>query len=164
MIKTISATKLAKRLKKEPIRIIDIRSEGEFNGEHIKGAENIPATKISNDLKYTKDDILVFSCLSGMRTRNASSLFEKLDAKEILILDGGLNAWKSTRLETVKDEQAILVRKIQTAIFMIIVIGFFMAFSMNKYFLLLSIFGGAGLFILNNLIKRNIKIPFLQTK
>ncbi|MFC4892494.1 rhodanese-like domain-containing protein [Pseudofrancisella aestuarii] len=147
MIETISATALNKRLQNEKIRIIDIRSEDEFKREHIEGAQNVPAEHVDDEFCYTNDDILVFSCMSGVRTQNCSAKFKKMHAKEVLILQGGLNAWKKEGLKTKKNEKAPLpiMRQVQIIVGSIIILGVILSYTVHHHFIILSAFFGAGL-------------------
>ena len=147
MIKTVTATQLANRLKNEKIRIIDIRSADEYARVHITGAENVTADHINDKLCYTNEDILVFSCMSGMRTQNCSTNLKKLHAKEVLILDGGLNAWKKVGLHTNKNDKAPLpiMRQVQMIVGFMVVVGVILGLTINPLFSLISGFFGAGL-------------------
>ena len=147
MIKTINATELAKRMNDEKIRIIDIRSKDEFAREHIEGAENMPAEDLNDKLSYTNDDILVFSCMSGTRTQNCSTIIKKMHAKELLILEGGLGAWKKANQKTKKNDKAPLplMRQVQIIVGFMVVLGVVLSFTVSQYFALLSGFFGAGL-------------------
>ncbi len=55
--------------------IIDVRSEGEFAGGHVKGAKNIPLPKVSGNLAKIKafKKPVVLCCASGMRSSQATS-------------------------------------------------------------------------------------------
>jgi rhodanese-related sulfurtransferase len=147
MIKTITATELATRLKNEKIKIVDIRNADEHNREHIPNAENVHADHINDKLCYTNDDVLVFSCMSGMRTQGCSANLKKLHAKEVLILDGGLNAWKKAGLETIKNEKAPLpiMRQVQVIVGFMVILGVILGLTVCPYLSLISAFFGGGL-------------------
>ena len=72
--------------------IIDVRSQGEFAGGHIKGAKNIPLTEIGNKIndinKLNKP--VIAGCASGMRSSQATSILKQngIDA-----INGG--GWQS---------------------------------------------------------------------
>lgn len=54
--------------------IIDVRSPGEFQGGHVKGAKNYPLEGVGkhfSELKK-KGKPVVFCCASGMRSGNAT--------------------------------------------------------------------------------------------
>jgi phage shock protein E len=58
--------------------LIDVRSLGEFAGEHIEGAMNIPHTIIGSELKgQAKDQTIILYCHSGARAASAKHTLEK---------------------------------------------------------------------------------------
>ena len=72
--------------------IIDVRSQGEFAGGHIKGAKNIPLNEIGskiNDIKKLNKPVIA-CCASGMRSSQATSILKKTG---IEVINGG--GWKS---------------------------------------------------------------------
>jgi phage shock protein E len=71
--------------------IIDVRTKGEFNGGHIKGAINIPLDSLqSNMSKIKKDKPVITCCASGMRSGAAKSM---LKANGYEVYNGG--GWMS---------------------------------------------------------------------
>jgi rhodanese-related sulfurtransferase len=56
--------------------IIDVRSKGEFDGGHIKGALNLPLDQLQNNLNKLKDKnkCIITCCASGMRSASARAL------------------------------------------------------------------------------------------
>jgi rhodanese-related sulfurtransferase len=72
--------------------VIDVRSQGEFAGGHIKGAKNIPLNEIDskiNDIKKLNKPVIA-CCASGMRSSQATSILKK---NGIEVINGG--GWKS---------------------------------------------------------------------
>ena len=72
--------------------VIDVRSQGEFAGGHIKGAKNIPLNDIGikiNDIKKLNKPVIA-CCASGMRSSQATSILKQngIDA-----INGG--GWQS---------------------------------------------------------------------
>lgn len=69
-----SNEQLAEAIKNGAV-IIDVRSEGEFAGGHVKGAKNIPLAKVSGQLAKIKafNKPVVLCCASGMRSSQATS-------------------------------------------------------------------------------------------
>lgn len=59
--------------------IIDVRSPGEFAGEHIKGSKNIPLGEISNKIneiiKLKKP--VITCCSSGIRSSQAATVLKQ---------------------------------------------------------------------------------------
>lgn len=72
--------------------IIDVRSQGEFAGGHIKGAKNIPLNEIGNKINDIKklNKPVITCCASGMRSSQATSILKQngIDA-----INGG--GWQS---------------------------------------------------------------------
>ncbi len=61
-----------KELAVKGAQIIDVRTPGEFNSGHIKGALNIPLDSLSLQLsKLKKDSVVITCCASGMRSASA---------------------------------------------------------------------------------------------
>jgi thioredoxin len=77
-------------------QLIDVRTEDEFNGGHIKNAKNIDWNGNDFDAQLTSLDktkpLLVY-CLSGGRSKKAAAKLNELGFKEVLELDGGYLAW-----------------------------------------------------------------------
>lgn len=68
-----------KALQQQGAVIIDVRTPGEFNGGHIKGAINIPVDSIRskiNDIKK-KGKPVITCCASGMRSGSATSMLKQ---------------------------------------------------------------------------------------
>lgn len=58
--------------------LIDVRTQGEFEGGHVKGSINIPLNTLSNKLgKLKKDKTIVVFCASGMRSSQAKGILTK---------------------------------------------------------------------------------------
>lgn len=63
--------------------VIDVRSEGEYAGGHVKQSKNIPLNKLSNQLasikKMNKEVVCV--CASGMRSSQATNFLNQNGVK-----------------------------------------------------------------------------------
>jgi rhodanese-related sulfurtransferase len=72
--------------------IIDVRSQGEFAGGHIKGAKNIPLNEIGNKINDIKklNKPVIACCASGMRSSQATSILKQ---NGIEAINGG--GWQS---------------------------------------------------------------------
>lgn len=76
-------------LVKEGAIIIDVRSKGEFAGEHIQGSVNIPLDQLRNSLGKLKDKNkpIITCCASGMRSASAKTLLKS--AGYLQVYNGG---------------------------------------------------------------------------
>lgn len=73
-----------KELLQNGAMIVDVRSKGEYQGGHVKGAINVPLNNLQNYLpKLKKDKTIITCCASGMRSASAKNIlnsngFEKV--------------------------------------------------------------------------------------
>jgi phage shock protein E len=74
---------------KQGAKVIDVRSEGEFQGGHLPGAINIPLDRLSDEigrLAPDKDQPLLLHFLSGARSGMGKSRLQKLGYRHVLNL------------------------------------------------------------------------------
>lgn len=65
-------------------QIIDVRTESEFRGGHIKGSKNIPLATIKNHLsQLDKSKPVITCCASGMRSASARSILKSNGFSEV---------------------------------------------------------------------------------
>lgn len=75
-------------------QLIDVRTPGEYKGNHIKGFKNLPLQQLGNRTgELSKDKGVVVICQSGMRSSQASKLLKKAGFKNITNVKGGMSAW-----------------------------------------------------------------------
>lgn len=89
----------------ENARLIDVRSENEFNAGHLKGAQLIPHTEIGKKIQSIapdKDTPLYLYCRSGRRVGIAIDALKKLGYKKLYNLGGMEEARQKTDLPIVK--------------------------------------------------------------
>lgn len=89
----ITPVELAKLLKGENCTLIDIREPQEHARGKIEGALNIPMKELV--LNKIPDDgrKIVFHCKSGKRTQMAAGHLVHWAGRDILLLEGGIEAW-----------------------------------------------------------------------
>ena len=75
--------------------LLDVRSEGEYNEEHIEGALNIPDDELGEraaDELPDKNALILIYCRSGRRSANAAN--ELIDSGYKNVYDfGGIIDW-----------------------------------------------------------------------
>ncbi len=71
--------------------LIDVRSQGEFAGGHIRGARNVPVGDLGSRIEDVTQDTVVVYCASGMRSANAARVLTAA-GKEVVDL-GGMGNW-----------------------------------------------------------------------
>jgi len=91
----ITTTELKTKLTNKHIQFIDVRTPGEFKGNHIRGFHNIPlqqlAQKAEKELSKEKEVIVI--CQSGMRSGQASKILKKLGFSQVTNVKGGMSTW-----------------------------------------------------------------------
>lgn len=122
---TLSANQVAEKMSQGAI-LMDIRSLDEYRRKHIDGAMCLPPDELKNQ-PFMDGSVVIFHCLSGMRTRqNAPLLGSCAKNCEAYLLDGGLNAWEKAGLpvETASKGASLdIMRQVQLIAGMLIVLG-----------------------------------------
>lgn len=73
-----------RELLKNGAQIIDVRTKGEFQSGHIKGAINIPLQSLESNLnKIKKDKPVITCCASGMRSASAKGILKSNGFQEV---------------------------------------------------------------------------------
>lgn len=94
-VRHISTIELKNELNDKSKQFIDVRTPGEFKGNHIRGFKNIPLHQLAQKSKeLSKDKEVVVICQSGMRSQKASKELKKLGFTNITNVKGGVSAWK----------------------------------------------------------------------
>ena len=99
---SIKVVDLLKRIDRgETLRILDVRSEGEFAAGHVPGAVNIPFTKLPSrmeDVPGTAGDELILYCGHGPRAYIAATALRQGGRNRIVYLSGHWAAWQDAGL------------------------------------------------------------------
>ena len=78
--------------------ILDVRTQGEYDAEHICNATLIPLDELQSRLNelypYNNTEIIVY-CQSGFRSANASQILDINGFMKVYNIEGGISAWKS---------------------------------------------------------------------
>lgn len=85
--------------------VLDVRDPDEFATGHLRDAKNIPLKELSTrvgELEKFKAKPVIVVCTAGIHSARASSILQKAGFAEVFGLDGGLVAWKTQGLPTVK--------------------------------------------------------------
>jgi rhodanese-related sulfurtransferase len=91
----ISTTELKAELNDKDKQYVDVRTPGEFKGNHIKGFKNIPLHQLSQkaEKELSKEKEVIVICQSGMRSGQASKVLKKLGFSKVTNVKGGMSAW-----------------------------------------------------------------------
>ncbi len=77
--------------------IVDVRSQGEYDRDHIPGAVHIPFYAIGsglNDIGFSKKDPLVLYCEHGPRSGIAGFLLFLSGYEKVYSLEGSMKGWR----------------------------------------------------------------------
>jgi len=147
-MQTISPSRAAELVRSGAV-MVDIREADEHARENIPGARHHALSRLDhNSPLRAGDDVLIFHCRSGARTKgNAARLAAAAPKCETFILDGGLEAWKKAGLPVALDRsQPIdLMRQVQIVAGSLVLLGAVLGYLVTPWFYGLSAFVGAGL-------------------
>lgn len=149
-LKSISPAKAAD-LVKRGARLVDIREIGEYAREHIPGAHHHALSRIDTARpSYNSNDVLIFHCRSGARTRgNASRLLTFAKECDAYVLEGGIDSWKKAGLPVKVDRSQPIdvMRQMQIGAGGLVLVGVLLGHFVAPPFYVLSGFVGAGLLL-----------------
>ncbi len=100
-VKNINTTELQEMIAGEEIELIDVREEGEFSGDHIKNASNIPMSLVPlklEEIDFSKKVVLY--CRSGARSFMVANSIDQ-DDRDMYNLDGGMMAVENNAKELI---------------------------------------------------------------
>ncbi|MGK9174000.1 rhodanese family protein [Yokenella regensburgei] len=139
-------------LARQNIGVLDIRSREEWAREHLAGSVSVPLGENGfderPDLRINASDVVVFHCQSGMRTaRHADTLAALVAPASVLIMEGGINAWKKAGYPTqVNRKQPLpLMRQVQIIAGTLTLSGTLAGTLLSPWFYLIPGFVGTGL-------------------
>lgn len=87
------------------VRVLDVRTPGEFAARHIPGSYNVPLPDLSeHQAELTASDAgpVVLVCESGRRAGMAEQQLVEAGLGRIHVLDGGVAAWERSGRELAK--------------------------------------------------------------
>lgn len=83
------------------VRVIDVRTPGEFESVHIPGAYNVPLDLLRehrDEFLAHLDEDIVLVCRSGQRASQAEETLRIAGLCNVHILEGGMTAWDAQGL------------------------------------------------------------------
>lgn len=89
------------RVERSDLRVIDVRTPGEFAAGHIAGAYNVPLPELEGhraELHQAGSGPVVLICKSGRRASAGQAGLHKAGMVDVHVLEGGMDAWQSAAL------------------------------------------------------------------
>jgi rhodanese-related sulfurtransferase len=102
---TIDAHRLRELMLGDPaLRILDVRTGGEFDAVHIPGAYNVPLDTLGEHVQDLADveHPVVLVCKSGARAGQAHSKLTGAGKQRLHLLEGGMDAWEAAGGDVVR--------------------------------------------------------------
>lgn len=78
------------------VKLLDVRTPGEFQSGHIDGSVNVPLDQIDSNVRRIVDGAegrMVVICQAGGRASEAAGKLSAAGASDVVVLDQGMNAW-----------------------------------------------------------------------
>jgi rhodanese-related sulfurtransferase len=78
------------------LRLLDVRTPGEFQSGHIAGAVNVPLDQVipnARKIASAASGRVVVICQAGQRAAQAADKLAAAGADDLAVLDDGMNAW-----------------------------------------------------------------------
>lgn len=101
----VTTSEAVRLINREKAVLIDVSEPEEFAAGHAAGARNLPVAQIAAGAKAlpsNKKLPLVLLCASGARAGRAANQLQKLGHEQIVVLAGGLRAWREANLPVEK--------------------------------------------------------------
>ena len=145
----VSVTELADLLGRDSeIRLLDVRTPGEFESAHIFGAYNVPIDSLSEHAREiaTVNDPIVLVCQSGQRARKAEDALRGAGMPNLHVLDGGVSAWVAAGQPVTRGTPRMsLERQVRIVAGSLAAVGGLLAVSVDPMFAWIPAVIGSGL-------------------
>jgi rhodanese-related sulfurtransferase len=90
-------------MNQEKAQVIDIRDKNDFKAGHITGAISVSMSEISDKKTiFSEDKPIVVVCKLGQTAQTAASILKKQGYNKVVVLAGGITAWKAEGLPVIK--------------------------------------------------------------
>lgn len=147
--KTVDTAQIRALRESDPqIRLIDVRTPGEFASAHIPGSYNVPLDLLRehrSELTASHGDPVVLVCASGARADQARTLLETAGLDRLSVLRGGITGWENEGGELNRGRGTwAMERQVRLAAGLLVLIGV-VASTAYKPLKWIAGFVGAGL-------------------
>jgi rhodanese-related sulfurtransferase len=131
------------------VRLLDVRTPGEYETAHIRGAYNVPLDTLGEhgpELRATVTEPVVLVCQSGQRARKAEDALKSAGMPNLHVLDGGVNGWVAAGNPVIRGARRIsLERQVRILAGALAASGALLGLLFNPLWALLPAFVGTGL-------------------
>ena len=146
----IAPDELAQVLQAHPeVRLLDVRTPGEYETAHIRGAYNVPLDHLGehgDEIRASVNDPVVLICQSGQRAKKAEAALAAAGMPNVHVLAGGVSGWMSAGKPVVRGKVRMsLERQVRIVAGALAATGGLLALAINPMFAILPAFVGSGL-------------------
>lgn len=131
------------------VRLMDVRTAGEYESVHIRGAYNVPLSTLeehTDEVRVMADVPVVLVCQSGARAHRAEQALAAAGMPNLHVLHGGMNGWMAAQLPVQRGAPRLsLERQVRIVAGGLAATGGLLALLVNPLFALLPLFIGSGL-------------------
>lgn len=130
--------------------LLDVRTAGEFGYEHIEGSQCDPLDGLDAGAWGAKLDgsrRCVVLCQGGVRAQQAAQRLEAAGAKNLVVLEQGVNGWKAAGKPCLRGERRVLPldRQVRITIGLMVLAGVWLGATVGPAWYALAAFAGAGM-------------------
>jgi len=128
--------------------LVDVRDYAEYAGGRIAGSKLVPLGSLESGagtLDRSRETVLI--CRAGRRGREAAKRLSAMGFPSVMVLDGGIEAWKRAGLPLESDPHApwAIERQVRLVAGLMALAGALLAHFVHPGWIWLSGFVGAGL-------------------
>ena len=141
---------LAALIRESPgVRVLDVRSPGEYETAHIAGAYNVPLETLgehAGEIRSSVAEPVVLVCQSGQRARKAEEALAAAGMVNLYVLADGMNGWAGAGHPIMHGRKRLsLERQVRIAAGALAATGGVLALAVNPLFALIPALVGSGL-------------------
>jgi rhodanese-related sulfurtransferase len=146
-MRSIDPKQASARLASEAnVRLVDVRTPGEFAAVHAEAASNVPLDEVERRRGELGGGEVLLICKSGKRASQACEKLEAAGGGNYVVVAGGTDGWIAAGLPVVRGKGVIsLERQVRIGAGSLVLIGAALAWFVNPGWLALPAFVGAGL-------------------
>lgn len=129
-------------------QLADVREKAEWDAERLEGAALVPMSALPGSAAaLDKARPVLLLCRTGVRAVKAAELLEARDFRDVAVVAGGLEAWKTSGLPVVLGRAGgwTLERQVRLGAGLLALTGAGLGFLAHPAFFGLCAFVGAGL-------------------
>ena len=146
----ITPDELAQVLQAHPeVRLLDVRTPGEYETAHIRGAYNVPLDRLGehgDEIRASVADPVVLVCQSGQRAKKAEAALAAAGMPNLHVLAGGVTGWMAAGKPVVRGKVRMsLERQVRIVAGALAATGALLALAFNPMFAIIPAFVGTGL-------------------